>query len=298
MLSVEYRLPIKKIKNLLGDLYGCELNQSTILSANREGYQKLDREEKQIRAELLGSPINHYDETGVRVAGKLNWMHVSSNEKWTYLFVHEKRGKEALGSEKSDLKNYTGEAVHDCWESYFQFKNCRHIICNAHLLRELERLKENGSRWGRMMQKFIYTLYEASARGKKELKYREKWESLYQRICRRGEKEEPLPQKNKKGRDKNSFGRNLLNRLKKYQAGILAYAFRAEVPFTNNQAERDLRNVKVKQKISNSFRKTEGAEDYARIQGFISTLRKQEMNVFQSLVNVFKEKDVSFSFAS
>ena len=298
MLSVGYRMPVKKIKELLGDLYGCEMNQGTILSANRESYEKLEPLEKQIRRELLGSASNHYDETGVRVEGKLNWMHVASNAKWTYLFVHEKRGKEALLSEKSDLKDYTGEAVHDCYASYFQFEKCRHIICNAHLLRELERLKENGSSWGRMMQKFIYTMYEASERGKKELKYREKWESLYHRICQRGEREEPPPQKNKKGRAKNSFGRNLLNRLQKYQAGILEYGFRAEVPFTNNQAERDLRNVKVKQKISNSFRKQAGAEDYARIQGFISTLRKQEMNVFQALVNVFKGKDVSFSVAS
>ena len=148
------------------------------------------------------------------------------------------------------------------------------------------------------MQKFIYGMYEASERGTKELKHRERWEKLYQQICQRGECEEPPPQKNKKGRDKNSFGRNLLNRLRKYQAGILEYAFRAAVPFTNNQAERDVRNVKVKQKISNSFRKREGAQDNARIQGFISTLRKQEMNVFQELVNVFKGKDVSFPLAS
>ena len=148
------------------------------------------------------------------------------------------------------------------------------------------------------MQKFIYGMYEASARGTKELQHRARWEKLYEEICQRGEREEPPPEKNKKGREKNSFGRNLLNRLKKYQAGILEYAFRLEVPFTNNQAERDLRNVKVKQKISNSFRQKEGAQDYARIQGFISTLRKQEMNVFQELVNVFKGKDVSFPLAS
>lgn len=112
-----------------------------------------------------------------------------------------------------------------------------------------------------------------------------------------GEREEPPPKKGKKGRAKNSFGRNLLNRLRKYRAGILGYAFSAEIPFTNNQAERDLRSVKVKQKISNSFRQTEGAEIYARIQGFVSTLRKQKMNVFQAIVKVFKKKDIAFSYA-
>jgi transposase len=113
-----------------------------------------------------------------------------------------------------------------------------------------------------------------------------------------GEREEPPPIKGKKGREKSSFGRNLLNRMKKYRAGILEYAFCEEVPFTNNQAERDLRNVKVKQKISNSFRQAEGAEIYARIQGFVSTLKKQKMNIFQELVNVFKKRDIIFSDAS
>ncbi len=297
MMSVDYRLPLAKIKNLLGDLYDCQMNQSTIINGNRECFENLEVAEKAIRENLLAGATNHYDETGVRVGGKLNWMHVASNKWWTHLFVHEKRGKEALLSEKSVIKDYVGAAVHDCYGSYFGFENCRHIICNAHLLRELERLKEGGSSWGTMMQKLIYRMYEASEGGNKELKHRGRWEQLYERICQRGEVEEPPPKKGKKGRAKNSFGRNLLNRLKKYRAGILEYAFVKEIPFTNNQAERDLRNVKVKQKISNSFRKKEGADDYARIQGFISTLRKQEMDVFQELVNVFKKKDISFSVA-
>jgi transposase len=297
MLSVDYRLPLEKIEKLLADLYGSSFNQATVVRANRECFQNLAIVEEEIKAELLKSETNHYDETGVRVAGKLNWMHVASNVLWTYLFVDEKRGLEAMKGDKSILKDYEGWAVHDCYGSYFQFESCRHIICNAHLLRELERLKEQGSGWGKRMQNLIYRMYEASDGGDKELKYRERWERLYEQICQVGEREEPPPKKNKRGRAKNSVGRNLLNRLKKYQTGILEYAFSKEVPFTNNQAERDLRNVKVKQKISNSFRQAEGAEDYARIQGFISTLRKQKMNVFEELTNVFKKKDISFSLA-
>lgn len=297
MLNVDYRLPLEKTANLLFELFGCSLNQSTILNATRECFEQLEPIEMNIKSELLKSATNHYDETGVRVEGKLNWMHVASNQLWTYLFVHQKRGTEALRSEKSVIKDYTGKAIHDCWESYFQFQNCQHIICNAHLLRELERLKEGGSNWAKLMQKFIYGMYEASGGGQIELKHRERWERLYEKICGAGEKQEPLPKKPKKGRAKNSEGRNLLKRLQKYQVGILEYGFQAEVPFTNNQAERDLRNVKVKQKISNGFRQRVGAENYARIQGFISTLRKQKMNVFQELVKVFKKKDISFSFA-
>ncbi len=226
----------------------------------------------------MASKKAHFDETGVRVEGKLDWMHVASNELWTHLFVHLKRGGEALRIEKSVIKDYCGRAVHDCYSSYFQFERCQHILCNAHLFRELERLRENGSSWGKLMQRLILRMYEMSQRGHEELNHRQRWESLYERICQMGEVEEPPPTKGKKGREKSSFGRNLLNRLRKYQAGILEYAFCAEVPFTNHQAERELRNVKVKQKISNSFRQTEGAEIYARIQGFVSTLKKHKIN--------------------
>lgn len=297
MLNVEYRMPIEQIKKLVHQLYASSFNQSTVLNAMRECFANLEPIQERIKGEILASETVHLDETGVRVEGKLNWMHVASNERWTHLFVHQKRGSEALRSEKSVIKDYRGRAVHDCYSSYFQFEGCQHILCNAHLLRELERLKEAGSRWGKLMQRLIYRMYEASWRGQQELKHRARWEQLYERICQAGEREEPPPKKGKKGRKKSSFGRNLLNRLRKYRAGILEYAFSAEVPFTNNQAERDLRNVKVKQKISNSFRKTEGAENYARIQGFVSTLRKQQMNVFQELVNVFKKKDITFSYA-
>ena len=209
----------------------------------------------------------------------------------------QKRGKEALLSEQSLIKDFENWAVHDCWESYFRFDGCRHILCNAHLLRELESLKEQASKWGQKMQEFLYEMYEATDRGKKVLAKRGKWERRYEEICGEGELEEPPPKAGKRGRAKNSVGRNLLNRLKKHQAGIIEYAFREEVPFTNNQAERDIRCVKIKQKISNSFRSQQGAENYARIQGFVSTVRKQEMNVFQEIVNVFNKKDISFQAA-
>lgn len=113
MLSVDYRIPLAKIKKLLGDLYDCQLNQSTIISGNRECFEKLEPTAQLIRERLLASASNHYDETGVRVERKLNWMHVASNQSWTHLFVHEKRGKEALLSKESVIKDYLGEAVHE-----------------------------------------------------------------------------------------------------------------------------------------------------------------------------------------
>lgn len=297
MLNNEYRLPLEKVEQLLRQLYGVSFNQSTILSANAECYENLEPIEAEIKAEILASEIAHFDETGMRIEGLLNWLHVASNKWWTYLFVHRKRGKIALESEQSIIKDYQGAAVHDCWESYFRFENCQHILCNAHLLRELENLRERGSVWGKEMKELIFELYEASEKGEKVLENRAEWETKYQKICEQGEVEEPPPELNKKGRPKNSQGRNLLNRLKKYQAGIMEYAFRAGIPFTNNQAERDIRCVKIKQKISNSFRSQTGASNYARIQGFVSTVKKQEMNIFAEIVNVFDNQNISFQMA-
>lgn len=297
MLNGDYRLPLEKVARLFADLYNCSFNQSTVMAANRECDEKLEPIEKRIKEELLASETAHFDETGIRIEGKLNWLHVASNKLWTYLFTDQKRGKAALMSEKSLIKDFENWAIHDCWESYFRFERCRHVLCNAHLLRELESLKEQASSWGQKMQEFLYEMYEATERGKKVLAKRREWERRYEKICLIGELEEPPPKASKRGRAKNSVGRNLLNRLKKHQAGVMEYAFREEVPFTNNQAERDIRCVKIKQKISNSFRSQEGAENYARIQGFVSTVRKQEMNVFQEIVNVFNKKDISFQAA-
>jgi transposase len=297
MLNNEYRLPLEKVEQLLRQLYGVSFNQGTMMSANEECYEKLEPIENRIKAEILASETAHFDETGMRIEGKLNWLHVASNKWWTYLFTHRKRGKVALESEQSLIKDFENNAVHDCWESYFRFENCRHILCNAHILRELENLKERGSEWGKEMKEFIFELYEASEKGGKVLTKRAEWEARYNQICEKGEVEEPPPEVKPKGRPKNSVGRNLLKRLKKYQAGIMEYAFREGIPFTNNQAERDIRCVKIKQKISNSFRSQTGAANYARIQGFVSTVKKQEMNIFAEIVNVFDNKNISFQMA-
>jgi transposase len=297
MLNNEYRLPLEKSERLLSDLYDCSFSQSLVMSANRECYEKLEPSENQIKAAILLSETVNFDETGMRIEGKLNWLHVASNKLWTYLFVHQKRGKEALESEQSIIKDFTNWAVHDCWESYFRFGNCRHILCNAHLLRELESLKEQGSNWGREMQDLIFEMYEATEKGNKVIEDRAHWETRYEQLCGLADLEEPLPEKGKRGRAKNSIGRNLLNRLKKHQAGIMEYAFRAEIPFTNNQAERDIRCAKIKQKISNSFRSQKGANHYARIQGFVSTVRKHKMKVFQEIINIFNQQDISFQVA-
>ena len=294
LLNTDYRLPLEKIEKLFTDLYNCSFNQSTVITANERCYERLEPIEKQIADQIKQSQVVNYDETGGRVENKLHWFHVACTSLWTYLFVDQKRGKQALQGEQSLIKDFHNWAVHDCWESYFGFDECRHAICNAHILRELENLKEQGREWAGQMKQLLLEMYELSEHATKVLAHRKQWEKKYEKICQQADREEPKPEKSSRGKPKNSVGRNLLKRLKKHQVGVLAFAFEEEVPFTNNQAERDLRCLKVKQKVSNTFRTLSGAENYARIQGFISTIRKHKLNVFEELINVFDGNSIIF----
>lgn len=294
LLSTDYKMPFDKIEQLFADLYACSFNQSTAISANNACFSALKPIEEQIKNKILASPVVHFDETGMRVEGKLNWFHTASTQLYTYLFVHPKRGKEALNSAQSLIKDFTNRAIHDCWASYFEFKKCSHALCNAHIIRELEALKEQGTAWAIEMQQCLFDLFKISEKATVIVPNKPIWLKKYQIICQKADKQEPQPTQKKRGKPKNSKGRNLLNRLTKHQEAIRAFAFTELVPFTNNQAERDIRCLKTKQKAANSFRKMDGAMNFARIQGFISSARKQKTNVFNQIQNIFNNQDCLF----
>jgi transposase len=294
LLNNDYKLPLEKIEQLMSDLWGCSFNESTVATANACMHEALHPVEEQIKEALLASEVAHFDETGMRVEKKLHWFHVVSTAVFTYLFVHKKRGKEALQSEASLLKDFTKRAVHDCWASYFDFEQCEHALCGAHLLRELTNLAENGSKWASRMHCFFLQIYQASQKGTAPVADHQAWVLQFEHICHLADKEEPPPKQGKKGKPKNSKGRNLLNRLLKHRDEWLAFAFADNVPFTNNQAERDIRCLKTKQKVATNFQTVKGAQHYARIQSFTSTLRKHSMNVFLNLINAFDRKTIVF----
>lgn len=294
LLNNDYKLPLEKIEQLMGDLWGCSFNESTALTANAGMYQALEPIEGQIKTAVLASDVVHFDETGMRVEKKLHWFHVASTAWFTYLFVHKKRGREALESEESLLKDFQNRAVHDCWEPYFGFKQCQHALCGAHLLRELTHLMENGSKWATQMHQFLLDLYRDSQKATAIVADRQSWEREFRHICQLAEREEPPPKQGKRGKPKNTKGRNLLNRLLEHQDRWLAFAFVEGVPFSNNQAERDIRCLKTKQKVATNFQTFKGAQQYARIQSFTSTLRKHSMNVFQNLIHAFDGNPIVF----
>lgn len=294
LLNNDYKLPLEKIEQLMGDLWGCSFNESTALAANTSMYQALEPIEEQIKAAILDSDVVHFDETGMRVEKKLHWFHVASTSCFTYLFVHKKRGREALDCADSLLKDFQNRAVHDCWEAYFGFKQCRHALCGAHLLRELTNLIEKGSKWAAKMHQFMLDLYRNSQKATVILADKQTWEREFKHICQLADSEEPPPIQGKRGKPKNSKGRNLLNRLNDHQDGWLTFAFVEGVPFSNNQAERDIRCLKTKQKVATNFQTFKGAQHYARVQSFTSTLRKLSMNVFHNLINAFDRNIIEF----
>jgi transposase len=294
LLNNDYKLPLEKIEQLMGDLWGCSFNQSTALTANASMYRALEPVEEQIKTSISASEVAHFDETGMRVHKSLHWFHVASTSWFTYLFIHKKRGREALDSDESLLKDFQNRAVHDCWESYFGFEQCQHALCGAHLLRELTNLMENGSKWAAKMHRFILDLYRNSQKATVIVADRQTWEREFKHICQLADAEEPPPVQGKRGKPKKTKGRNLLDRLLEHQDGWLAFAFVQGVAFSNNQAERDIRCLKTKQKVATNFQTFKGAQHFARIQSFTSTLRKHSMNVFQNLINVFDRKSISF----
>lgn len=288
-LNTDFKLPFHKIATLFSDLYGYEFNASTAFSANEQAYEKLEPIESQIKQALRSAKIVHADETGLRCEGSLKWLHVACNALYTYLFVHDKRGKFAIESDKSILQDCSNYLMHDCWSSYFALDQATHLICNAHIVRELQALIENGSQWALVMQKYLLNLFEITKEQALPTNLLPKYLKEFHQICQQGFLQEPTPIKlsGKKGKLKKSKGLNLLERLYQNQDAVLSFAFHQDLPFTNNQAERDLRPIKTKIKVSACFRTSTGANHYARIQSFVSTVRKHGLNPLQQLQAIF-----------
>jgi transposase len=297
-MNVDLKVPFAKISTFFSDVFACSFNPSTACSTNQSCAVRLKPVLADIKERILKVPLAHFDETGIRVNKTLNWLHVACTTCFVYLFWHPKRGKEALESEQSVIKDFKNIALHDCWSSYFAFADCGHRICLAHIVRELEALKERNSVWATTFQKLLLDLHKEREIQNKPLENRPIWEEKLQQILQQANQEEPPRVETKqKGKPKNSKGRNLYNRLLANQQYLLDFAFVEGIPFSNNEAERALRPAKIKLKVATSFRTQQGAEDYASIQSFITSLRRQKMNVYENLCRIFNNQNVTWQCA-
>lgn len=298
-LSQYQLLPYHRVSEVMEDLFAHKPSEGTIISANLSCYEHLESVEHKIKEQIVSSPVAHFDETGIRVQGKTQWCHVASTEQYTHYFQHAKRGKEAM-EEAGVLPNFRGTAIHDAWAPYFQYDQCDHALCNAHHLRELIFVLEQEKQfWAKAM---INLLLESKAVAQSA----EAWTTetisrlaaRYDRILEVGRLEDakhnpPVEQPvGKRGKPKQSKPKNLLDRLQTHRLSVLTFLCNPSVPFDNNQAERDIRMMKVQQKISGTFRSEQGAKVFCRIRSFISTAKKQSLSIIDALERAFRKQPV------
>jgi len=298
MLSSEGLVSINRIKAMLCEITGgaIALSEGAIAKWNKDLSGKLEPFIEEIKEKLLAQPVLRKDETGIRIANSLQWLHVLSNEEYTLYFAHKKRGNEA-DKETGILPMYSGVLVHDHLKGLYSF-TCGHAECNAHILRYLKSAAEtNKCAWAAAMTALLVdannTVKDHKAKNIPALAdaVLDEYYARYDEILEQGRLE--FFQKEKK--DNNSEDMKLLRRLKEHKDEHLRFLSDFQVPFDNNLAERDLRMIKSKTKVSGCFRGKEGGTVFANIKSYTSTLRKKARNIFNGLKDAFS--GVPFSWA-
>jgi transposase len=291
-------LPYARTRDVLADVFGAALSVGTLVQLVRQGAARLQVVAEEIKAALRQAPVLHHDETGLRVAGPegagLQWTHVTCTQDLTAYAHHAARGAAALEA-IGILPGYTGVSVHDGWTSYRHYTACRHALCNAHHLRELTFVEEElGQVWAGHMKTLLREMRtaveHAHAAGATQLERsaRDRFVARYEALLADGVAQNPQPPPpRRRGRRKQSPVRNLLDRLWTYEHEVLRFLVDFAVPFDNNQAERDLRPVKIQQKISGTFRSERGTDAFCTLRSVLSTWRKQGRSGLAALEAAF-----------
>lgn len=291
-------VPYDRIKQHFEEQIKIPVSVGSIFNFNEEAYQKLEDFEKICKEKLSSSSLLHADETGINLNGKNIWLHSASNELWSYFYPHKNRGLEAT-DDIGILSKFRGVMVHDHWKPYYHYKECTHALCNSHHLRELQKVVDVEKHvWAGKMQDILYeiNIKVQESGGFVDQELAEEYRQKYRLILKDGEIEAPLPppKLNKDGSDskkiKRSDARNLLERLQNFEDDVLRFMVEKEVPFTNNQAENEIRMTKVQQKISGCFRSEEGAKIFCRIRSYMLTCQKHGLSVTEALEIIFDGK--------
>lgn len=300
-LCVFQMLPFDRIAQQFASQYGIHLSAGSLVNFNKNAFERLTVFNQIAKQQLIKSGLLHADETGTNINSKLAWLHSLSNQSWTLITPHISRGAKAM-EDIDVLPHYLGHLVHDHWKAYFRYL-CLHVLCNAHHLRELTHAFEQGFSWAKKMLDFLVQLNDVvdAAGGVLDPLLAANYRLVYRQIIADAEVECPPPPEairqaqgssavKKRGRTKRSKARNLLERLRDFEDETLRFMEVLEVPFTNNQGERDIRMFKVHEKISGCFRSMEGAEVFCLIRSYLSTCQKQEVEAAVALDLLFNGK--------
>ncbi len=297
-LRNEQFIPYERERQMLADLFELPISPGSLQNFVETAAANVKPATDAIKGAVIQAEVAHADETGFYVNGQRCWLHTVSAEELTYYEPHAKRGKKATDA-IDILPQFTGTLVHDAWATYFKYQRLRHALCNAHHLRDLTALVENDQQqWAALMIACLLSakqlVAEARQAGETGLSsdYLERIHQLYDALVSLGLEENPFPDihppPGKRGRRKKTKARNLVERFDKHKAAILRFIHDFKVPFDNNLAERDIRMMKVQQKISGCFRSWEGAQHFCRLRSYISTIRKQGLSVWVALGSLFE----------
>lgn len=296
-LRHEQFIPYERERQLLADVFELPISSGSLQNFVETAVATVEPVTAAIKDAVIAAEVGHTDETGCYINGQRYWLHTVSTEALTYYEPHPKRGNKAT-DEIGILPQFTGTLGHDAWSPYFKYQ-LLHALCNAHHLRDLTAIVENSQQqWAALMIACLLSAKQLVAAawqaGETELSLDclERIQQLYDAIVQLGLEENPLPvihsPPGKRGRPKKSKARNLVERFNQHKVAILRFIHDFKVPFDNNLAERDIRMMKVQQKISGCFRSWEGAQQFCRLRSYISTIRKQGLNVWEALGSLFE----------
>ncbi|WP_405084968.1 IS66 family transposase [Microbispora sp. NBC_01389] len=275
----------------LEELFGVPVCGATVLNVGRRAAARLDGFLARAVREIAAAPVAHFDETGFRVQGRLYWVHSASTGKWSLITVHRKRGVEAMDA-AGVLPIFTGVAVHDAWAPYDTYTDATHALCSAHLLRELQQVVDTTPEgdwcWARQASDALIemkALVEAAieAGGLKHLDQAAlTGQARLWRAAATIAKNDTAARSSKLMKKHNALARRMLDRRDDY----LRFTRDERVPFDNNAAEREIRMIKLRQKVSGCLRTLAGAQQFCAIRSYLATAHKHGVHFFHALVEL------------
>ena len=300
LLSSVGMVSIDRIHQIMDSL-GLTISQGTIQNMLRRFYSRCKVASERIHEIVMRLPLLNCDETGLRSEGSLHWLHCACDSRWSYYFFHKKRGMDAI-EEMAVLPGYTGIMVHDCWSPYFKIDTASHALCGAHIARELVYAEETLKQpWAGELKALLFEILRekqtllaegAAAFPPERL---QKYHDAYAALIKEGYEKNPIPEATpqRRGRPYRGKIRALLDRLNAFQEEFLRFASDWSVPFTNNEAERSIRFLKIRQKVSGSFRSDACATQYAEAMSFLRSARKHGVSYTDAIQRALRNEALS-----